>query len=243
MGVTHVVRGSDHVTNTATQIQIIKALGGNVPSFAHHSLLTGAQGEALSKRIGSLSIKDFREGGAEPMAIISMMAALGSSQPVVLANSIEELSANFDLTHFGPAPTKFDPDEVKRLSTSWLRAAPSQIVGVSLSDIPEANRDEFWEMAAPNVDTRDDIAALWALVSQDATPIIDEVDADFVKEAMALQPALPWDDTTWKTWTNAVKDATGRKGKDLFLPLRKAVMGREHGPDMGKFMALRGKLL
>lgn len=241
MGVTHVVRGSDHVTNTATQIQIINALGGNVPSFAHHSLLTDVQGGALSKRIGSLSIKDFRENGAEPMAIVSMMVALGSSQPVMLGNNINELVEHFDLKHFGSAPTKFDPDEVTRLSTSWLRAAPFAQVEADLSQIPDDIREEFWAMAAQNVETRDDIAGLWALVSQPVDPIIDEADTDFIEKAMGMLPDSPWDETTWKTWSGAVKEATGRKGKDLFLPLRKAIMGREHGPDMGKFMSLKGR--
>ncbi len=241
MGVTHVVRGSDHVTNTATQIQIIKSLGGNVPSFAHHSLLTDAQGGALSKRIGSLSIKDFRENGAEPMAIVSMMVALGSSQPVVLGNSIDELVANFDLKNFGSAPTKFDPEEVERLSTSWLRAAPLAQVESDLSDIPPEHRADFWAMASQNVEKRVDIKELWDLISKPITPMIDEADKEFIETAMSLMPVGPWDDTTWKTWSGAVKDATGRKGKELFLPLRKAIMGREHGPDMGKFMNLKGR--
>ena len=243
MGVTHVVRGSDHVTNTATQIQMIRALGGKVPEFAHHSLLTGAQGEALSKRIGSLSIKDFRESGAEPMAVLSMMAALGSSQPIVLAQSIDELAEAFDLKNFGSAPTKFDPEDVSRLSTSWLRGAPLFAVAKELSVVPHEHQEAFWSMASQNVERREDIHALWALVSGEISPIVDDEDKDFIEQAMALLPDKPWDETTWKTWSQAVQSQTGRKGKALVLPLRKAIMGREHGPDMSKFMALRGQFI
>lgn len=241
MGVTHIVRGSDHVTNTATQIQIIQALGGNVPAFAHHSLLTGPEGEALSKRTGSLSIKDLRAAGHEPMAILSMMAALGSNQPVVLARSLDELAANFSLSNFGAAPTKFDPDEIGRLSTAWLREAPLDAVTGDIDFVPAAHQEAFWDMARENVEKRTDLRGLWEFVSGDITPLIDEADTEFVANAMNLLPAI-WDDTTWKSWTGAVSTATGRKGKALFAPLRKAISGRDTGPNMAKFMALRGAI-
>ncbi len=241
MGITHVVRGSDHVTNTATQIQIIEALGGKVPRFAHHSLLTGPEGEALSKRLGSLAIKDFRAAGAEPMALLSMMAALGSSKPIELAYSMDELAEAFDLGNFGAAPTKFDPEEISRLSTSWLRGAPLEAVQSDLTMVPEILRAPFWEMAHENVSTRQDIADLWSLVSEPQEPIIADEDQDFVAQAMKSLPQN-WDENTWRNWTTALKEETGRKGKTLFLPLRRAIMGRDHGPDMGKFMALKGAL-
>ncbi len=243
MGVTNVVRGSDHVTNTATQIQIIEALGGQAPQFAHHSLLTGPQGEALSKRLGSLSIKDFREAGAEPMAIVSMMASLGSSKPLELAKDIDELAGQFDLSNFGAAPTKFDPEDVTRLSTSWLRSAELAAIESDLDFVPAAFQADFWAMASENVEKRSEIQNLWELVSGDVAPIIEEADQEFVESAMALLPKSPWDGQTWKNWTEAVKSSSGRKGKALFLPLRKAIMGRAYGPDMGKFMALRDKVI
>lgn len=241
MGITNVVRGSDHVTNTATQIQIIEALGGKVPEFAHHSLLTGPDGEALSKRIGSLAIKDFRANGVEPMAILSMMAALGSSKPIALAYSIDELVDQFDLSHFGSAPTKFDPEEVSRISTNWLRSAPLKAVESDLTMVPEKLRPAFWDMAHENVSNRQDIADLWMLANEPVEPIIDPEDREFVEQALQILPEK-WDENTWREWTNTLKDKTGRKGKALFLPLRRVIMGRDHGPDMNKFMALKGQI-
>ena len=128
MGVTHVVRGSDHVTNTATQIQIISAIGGTIPQFAHHSLLIGAKGEGLSKRLGSLALRDMREAGVQPMALLSHLAKLGSSDPVELRASIDEIISEFDLERFGAAPTKFDEADLMPLTAKYLQ-------GLSVSDV------------------------------------------------------------------------------------------------------------
>lgn len=235
-GITDVVRGSDHVTNTATQIQIIDALGAKPPRFAHHSLLTGPQGEALSKRLGSLSIKDFRENGVEPMALLSLMARLGSSQPVEIASNIDEIAAGFDLSSFGASPTKFDPDDVYKLSTQILRGLPETAVDSELSIVPESERSAFWAAIHENVETRADIARYWAIANGDYETIIADEDKEFIAEAKSMLPPQPWDETTWKSWTGAVKAATGRSGKSLFMPLRKALTGMDHGPDMSKFM-------
>jgi len=147
MGVTHVVRGSDHVTNTATQIQIIEALGGGRPSFAHHSLLTGPQGEALSKRLGTLALRDLRAAGIEPMALLSLMARLGSSDPVELRGSLDELIAGFDLGHFGAAPTKFDVEDLKPLTAKYVSGLPVAQMQTELASIgvPANIAAPFWE--------------------------------------------------------------------------------------------------
>ncbi len=239
-GITHVVRGSDHVTNTATQIQIIQALGGTVPTFAHHSLLTGPGGEALSKRIGSLAIRDMRAQGIEPMAFLTHMAHLGSSKPLELATSMDQLIEGFDLSNFGSAPTKYDIEDLKTLTQKVLAVQPLSAVADDLTNIgvPSDIQAQFWEVARENIATRADLAGWWDLISKGAAPLIDDADADFVAQAKALLPATPWDETSWKTWTAAVKDATGRKGRDLFMPLRKALTGQAHGPDMSKLMPL-----
>ncbi|MCL4116479.1 UNVERIFIED_CONTAM: hypothetical protein GTU68_046056 [Idotea baltica] len=239
-GVTHVVRGSDHVTNTATQIQIIQALGGTVPSFAHHSLLTGPAGEALSKRLGTLALRDLRERGVEPMALLSHMARIGSSDPVEPVTSMDELIASFDLSKFGSAPTKYDVADLEPLTSKILAQMPVAAIKGDLDDlgVPDDLADAFWSVSRENIATRKDIATWWDLVQNGATPLIDDGDAEFIATAKDMLPAQPWDETTWKSWTGAVKDATGRKGKDLFMPLRKALTGMAHGPDMSKLMPL-----
>ncbi len=239
-GVTHVVRGSDHVTNTATQIQIIEALGGTVPSFAHHSLLTGPQGEALSKRLGTLSLRDLREAGVEPMALISLMARLGSSDPVELRASMDEVVDGFELGHFGTAPTKFDAQDLYPLTAHILHEMSLEDVAadVAAAGVPEALAEQFWSVTRDNIVTRKDLAGWWDLFANGAEPVIDEEDREFVVEAMALLPQGPFDGETWGTWTKAVKAATGRKGRGLFMPLRKALTGQSHGPDMSAVMPL-----
>ncbi|NPD14598.1 glutamate--tRNA ligase [Xinfangfangia sp. D13-10-4-6] len=240
MGVTHIVRGADHVTNTATQIQIMEALGGTPPSFAHHSLLSGPKGEELSKRLGALSLRDLRAQGVEPMALLSLMARLGSSKPVELASSIDELAEGFDIESFGAAPTKFDPEDLFPLTRAHVQALPLAKVQPQIDalGVPAAEAEAFWAVAKQNITVLADLAGWWKLFSEGAEPVIDEADRDFVREAFALLPAQPWTKETWGQWTAAVKAATGRKGKDLFMPLRKALTGQAHGPDMSDVLPL-----
>ena len=243
MGITHVVRGADHVTNTATQIQIIDALGGTAPAFAHHSLLTGAQGEALSKRLRTLSLRDLREQGVEPMALLSLMARLGSSQPVVAAPDIDALAAGFDLGQFGAAPTKFDPDDLWPLTRARLQSLSFADVAAHLADlgVPDTLAPQFWDVTRENIDRFDDLRDWWHLCRDGAQPAIDPDDEAFVARALELLPPPPYGPTAWKDWTDRVKADTGRKGKALFMPLRKALTGQAHGPDMGALMPLLQK--
>ncbi|WP_226779126.1 glutamate--tRNA ligase [Oceaniglobus trochenteri] len=243
MGVTHVVRGSDHVTNTATQIQIMAALGHGHPEFAHHSLLTGPQGEALSKRLGTLSLRDLRAGGVEPMALLSLMARLGSSQPVELRSSLDELVEGFDISHFGVAPTKFDAEDLKPLTARAVAAMPfarvkDEIAGLG---VPDDKAAQFWEVVKDNVATRAGMADWWAMMRDGATPDVAEEDREFVAQALEMLPPPPYGPETWANWTGAVKEATGRKGKGLFMPLRKAVTGQARGPEMADLMPLLEK--
>lgn len=240
MGVTHIVRGADHVTNTATQIQIMRAMGGVPPSFAHHSLLTGAQGEELSKRLGTLSLRDLREAGIEPMALLSLMARLGSSRPVELAGSLDELAEGFDIGSFGSAPTKFNPEDLKPLTRAHLQHLPLAAVEGQLEalGVPGKLQAPFWAVASQNIEIRADLGRWWALCRDGAEPVVAPEDEGFIKEAMALLPARPWDARTWGAWTEAVKAATGRKGKGLFMPLRRALTGMDHGPEMAQLMPL-----
>jgi len=240
MGVTDVVRGADHVTNTATQIQIIAALGGTPPRFAHHSLLTGAQGEALSKRLGTLSLRDLRAQGVEPMALLSLMARLGSADPVELRTDMADLIAGFDIERFGAAPTKFDERDLFPLTARLLAAKPYEDVAATIAalGVPDALAPQFWEVTRENITTLNDLEGWWRLFRDGAEPVIDDADREFVAQAMALLPEGPHDAESWGRWTAEVKAATGRKGKSLFMPLRKALTGQAHGPDMARVLPL-----
>lgn len=240
MGVTHVVRGSDHVTNTATQIQIIRALGGTPPAFAHHSLLTGPQGEGLSKRLGSLALQDLRAQGIEPEALLSLMARLGSSQPVELRMSLDEVADGFDLSQFGSAPTKFDVQDLFPLTARKLHALPYDVMKSEIAalGVPDDKAELFWTVARENITVRGDLAGWWTLFSEGADPVVAQEDADFIARAMALLPAGPLDPDSWGLWTAAVKEATGRKGKGLFMPLRLAITGQQRGPEMADVLPL-----
>jgi glutamyl-tRNA synthetase len=240
MGVTNIVRGADHVTNTATQIQIMQAMGGTPPAFAHHSLLTGPQGEELSKRLGVLALRDLRERGVEPMALLSLMARLGSSKPVEVAGSMEELIAGFDVESFGAAPTKLDSEDLFPLTRAILGARPYAQVKAQVAalGVPDAIAEDFWNVARENITVMADLAAWWTLFRDGAEPLVDEEDRDFVAQALAMLPAQPWTKDTWGQWTAAVKEATGRKGKGLFRPLRRALTGLDAGPEMADVMPL-----
>lgn len=240
MGVTHVVRGADHVTNTATQIQIIAALGGRAPQFAHHSLLTGPQGEALSKRLGTLSLRDLRAQGVQPYALLSLMARLGSADPVELRRDMADLIDGFDIGRFGAAPTKFDVDDLLPLTAHFNQALPLEDVRAQIEalGVPEDLVGPFWLMARDNITTLTDLEGWWHLCRDGAAPLIADEDREFVAQAMALLPEAPFDAGTWGAWTAAVKQATGRKGKGLFMPLRKALTGMDHGPEMAALMPL-----
>jgi glutamyl-tRNA synthetase len=242
-GVTHVVRGADHITNSGAQIQIFAALGADPPSFAHHSLLTGPQGEALSKRLGTLALADLREAGVEPLALVSFMARLGSRDPVEVMGSLDEVVAGFDIHGFGKSPTKFDPEELQLHSAKTLRALPVESVRERLEAVGVAAdiAPEFWRAVGHNLDRFEDVSEWWTLCRDGATPVIEPEDAAFVAEAMALLPQHPWGPETWKQWTGAVKAATGRKGRRLFRPLRLALTGRDHGPEMAALMPLLRK--
>ncbi|SEF42209.1 glutamate--tRNA ligase [Jhaorihella thermophila] len=244
MGVTDIVRGADHVTNTATQIQIFEALGHRPPRFAHHSLLTGPQGEALSKRLGTLALRDLREQGVQPMALLSLMARLGSADPVELRTDMAELIEGFDISRFGAAPTKFDVNDLFPLTAHYLQGLPFEAVRDEIAElaVPEELAERFWLVARDNITTLKDLEKWWALCRDGADPVIDEEDRAFVAEAMKLLPEGPFDENTWREWTAAVKAATGRKGKALFMPLRKALTGLDQGPDMGQLMPLLQKV-
>jgi glutamyl-tRNA synthetase len=240
MGVTDIVRGADHVTNTATQIQMIQALGAEPPRFAHHSLLTGPNGEGLSKRLGTLSLRDLRAQGVEAMAILSLMARLGSSDPVELRASPAEVVAGFRLGSFGASATKFDAEDLWPLTAHVLarKSAAEMVPVLTAAGVPDALQGPFWQVVHENVGKAAEIADWWAVCTGRATPAVDPEDAGMVQTALGLLGQPPYGPDTWADWTAAVKAATGRSGKGLFRPLRRAVTGRDRGPEMAALMPL-----
>ncbi|MDA8229891.1 MAG: glutamate--tRNA ligase [Magnetospirillum sp.] len=239
--ITHVVRGEDHVTNTAPQIQLFRALGAEPPAFAHLPLLTDAAGQGLSKRLGSLSLGDLRDQGIEPVALASLLARLGSSDAIEIRFSLDDLVRDFDLGHFSRATPKFDPQELAHLNARYLSGLPWEDARPKLAalGLTEANK-EFWEAVRGNLGRLEDARGWWAVVAGPCAPVIE--DAAFAAEAAALLPPEPWDNATWGAWTEAVKQATGRKGRALFHPLRLALTGRENGPELKTLLPLVGRV-
>jgi glutamyl-tRNA synthetase len=241
LGITHVIRGEDHVANTAVQIQLWQALDGPVPTFAHLPLLSDATGAALSKRLGSIGISHLRdEEGVEPMAINSLLAKLGTSDAIEARLTLAELVAEFDMAKVSRGAPKFDPEELKRLNARVLHATPFETIAARLAAKGYAGVDEvFWNAVRANLSRLDDIADWWHVAREPIQPVIG--DAEFAAAAASLLPPEPWDDTTWGAWTNAVKTATGRKGKALFMPLRQALTGLDHGPELKNLLPLIGR--
>src|SRR5215813_13204573 len=238
--ITHIIRGNDHVTNTATQIQIFEALGGKAPAFAHLPLLVDAAGEGLSKRLGSLSIGQMREDGLEPMAVNAYLARIGTGDPVAPVRALDDLVQGHDLAKFGKTSPRFDPAELKHLNARLLHhlpfeAARSQLAALGLGDIDQA----VWDVARANVEKVEDVALWHSVVKGPIRPAI--ADPDFAEQAAALLPPEPWTTETWSAWTNAVKNATGRKGKELFMPLRQALTASDHGPELKLLLPLIGR--
>ena len=235
--VTHVIRGEDHVVNTAVQIELFEALGGGVPQFAHHSLLTGKEGAGLSKRLGSLSIAAMREQGLEAMAVASHAALLGTSDAIHPVGDYRELIQGFDFHKLSRAPARFDEAELRHLNARLLHRLPYSAV----SDRLGFGNEAFWLAVRGNLDILADARRWWNVVGGEIAPVISDEDRDFLKAAAELLPPEPWESTTWETWTEALKNKTGRKGKDLFMPLRLALTGTDHGPELAALLPLIGR--
>lgn len=238
MGVSHVLRGEDHVSNTATQIQMFAALGGELPQFAHEALLTGSEGK-LSKRLGSLGVAHFREIGLEPMAVLSLLARLGSSMPVEPFAEPQPLIDSFDFAHFGRAPARFDEGELATLNQKIVHLLPYAAVADRL---PKGMDEAAWQAIRPNVETVAGAADWWRIVTGPIdAPEPAEEDRDFLATAHHILAQASFDADIWRTLTGRLKEETGRKGKALFLPLRRALTGMDHGPDMGQLLPLLGQ--
>jgi glutamyl-tRNA synthetase len=238
MGVTHVLRGEDHVSNTATQLQMFIALGGALPDFSHTALLTGSEGK-LSKRLGSLGVEAFRDAGLEAITLNALLARLGTSDPVEPVTDMAPLIERFDFAHFGRAPARFDDAELATLNQKIVHLLPYEAVADRL---PSAITAEVWPVVQPNLATVQE-AADWlpVLTGEIAVPTLSDEDRAYLAEANAVLSDAAWDDAIWQSLTGALKERTGRKGKTLFLPLRLALTGLDHGPDMARLLPLIGR--
>ena len=238
LGITHVVRGEDHVSNSAAQIQMFEALGTKPPRFAHEALLVAAEGK-LSKRLGSYGAEHLREEGVEPMALLDVLARIGTSQPVEPIASLDELAATFDFAHFGRAPAHFDPHEVELVNarllhrTSYEQVANAIVAGISADD---------FDLLKGNIERLSDLERWVDVLHGDIEPPeLNHDERQVVREAAAIAATLDWSAEPWKALASAVKEATGKKGRDLFHPLRLALTGRDHGPEMAPLIARIGK--
>ena len=232
MNISHVIRGEDHVTNTAAQVELIAALGGEVPEFAHFSLMLGADGSGLSKRLGSLALADLRDSGLEPISLNAHIARLGTADPVVPAQTMQEIIDGFDMARLGRAPARFDPEDVTRLNARILHETPYAAVAERLAEIGAPVQAEFWEAMRGNIEKFADMKNIMALINGPITPVVETDDADYIAQARTLLPDAPLDTESWSNWTGRLKDETGRKGRALFMPLRMALTGQSHGPEM-----------
>jgi glutamyl-tRNA synthetase len=239
LGITHVIRGEDHVVNTAPQIQIFEALGAAAPAFGHHSLLVNASGQALSKRDRSISIQGMREEGVEALAVASYCATIGTSDPVAPHVNLDELVKAFDFAKLSRAPARFDPAELRALNAKLLHMLPYATVAGRLKAMGVGGGEAFWETVRGNLAVLGDAKSWWEVVTGPLQPVI--ADAKFCAEASVLLPPEPWDESTWERWSTDIKQATGAKGKALFQPLRLALTAREHGPELKHLLPLIGR--
>ncbi len=238
MGITDVLRGEDHVSNTATQMQMFAALSAASPRFAHEALLVGAEGK-LSKRLGSLGMAELRDAGIEPEALIALLARLGTSDPVDPALGTEALAASFDLARFGRAPARFDEAELHRINAAIVHRLPYARVAHLL---PEGMSEAGWEAIRPNLAHIAEAREWWLVVTGPvAPPEFDAATRAYLAQAAEVLAAQEWSDDPWHALTSALKVATGRKGKALFLPLRQALTGQDHGPEMAALLPLIGR--
>lgn len=237
--ITHIVRGEDHVTNSGVQIEIFEALGGDVPAFGHFPLLVGADGAALSKRIGSLGVGELGDEGYEPMALLSHLAKIGTSDPVEARLTIAALADEFAFEKIGRAPARFDPEELKRVNAAVVHQLDYAAVKDRLAKLDADKGEAFWLAVRANLMLLPDVKDYVQIVDGPITPVI--ADAGFASAAAELLPTGAYDATSWQAFTNAVKEKTGAKGKALFMPLRQALTGMDHGPEMAALFPLIGE--
>jgi glutamyl-tRNA synthetase len=237
--ITNIIRGEDHISNTAIQVQIFAALSAKPPVFAHTALISTKDAK-ISKREGGFDIRHLREDGFEPMAICSLFSKLGTSDSVEARTNLDELAKEFDIKKFSRSPANYDQEDLLRINHKLLNIISFDEVKVKLEELglKDVTKD-FWEAARPNINKLPEIKEWWDMCYSPLTPVIE--DSTFLSAAAEVLPTGNWDNTTWQSWTKAVQEKTGKKGKDLFMPLRKAITGMEHGPELKILLPLIGR--
>ena len=238
-GITNVIRGDDHTSNTAVQVEIINALDQNKITFAHHALLKASSGDKLSKRDNVISISSFRETNMEPISILSLLATIGTSNSIELKDNIDQIKSEFKLSTISTSPGRIEIDVLNALNKKQVQKYNFSEIEERLKKIDEKIDQKFWETIRGNLNVVEDIKQWTDIVFNSET--IKPSDKDYIKIAMELIPDDPWNDETWGLWTSAIKEKTGRKGKELFLPLREAFTGLNHGPEMKLLIQLLGR--
>ena len=239
--ITHIIRGEDHVTNSAAQIQLFEALGARAPEMGHVALLAGADGEGLSKRLGSLSIGQLRDEGMQPAAIASLLARIGTADPVVPQPALGEIIDGFDLSRFGRATAKFDPAELAQINARVIQQLDFATVEVELAAAGVGGGEPFWQAVRDNLGIVAEAADWWSVCTAPVTPVI-EAEAQAVTNAAAeLLPGGDLPAELWRDWTSAIATATGVKGRGLFMPLRLALTGRQKGPEIAPLLSFMGR--
>ena len=236
-GITHVIRGEDHVTNTGVQVDLFRALGAVPPAFAHHALLTAGGDLKMSKRSGDMALMNSRD--LEPLAVASYVALIGTSDAIEPLRSMDDLASRLDLSHVSTSAARFDLAELRALNARFLHATPYSEIAERLSARGIGGGEAFWDAVRGNISVFDDVDEWWTVVSGPVQPIVE--DADFLAKAATVLPAEPWGEATWGEWTNAVKAATGAKGRALFHPLRLALTARESGPELKALLPIIGR--
>ena len=237
--ITHIIRGEDHVTNSAAQIQLFEALGAIAPQMGHVALLAGADGEGLSKRLGSLSINQLRDEGMRAAAMASLLARIGTSDPVVPHIDLAAIIDGFDLSRFGRATAKFDPAELAQVNIRVIQQLDYASVSDELAEAGVGGGADFWLAVRDNLATVAEAGLWWSVCTADITPVIEA--ADVTNAAAELLPEGDLSADIWSAWTKAVATETGVKGRGLFMPLRLALTGREKGPEIAPLLAFMGR--
>lgn len=238
-GISHILRGEDHVTNSAAQIQLFEALGANAPTMGHMALLAGADGEGLSKRLGSLSIAELRNNDIEAMSIASLLARIGTSDPVVPTADMARIIDGFDITRFGRATAKFDPADLAQVNAKVVQGLTFSAVAERLDAVAVGGGEPFWMAVRDNLSGVAEAGDWWQICTQPITPVIDS--ANVTTAAADLLPDGDLEASIWQDWTKAVGAVSGAKGRGLFMPLRLALTGREKGPEIAPLLAFMGR--